>query len=107
MLDMPHAQLTRMIWIDARLVGRGTLNRADLMEAFGISVAQAATDLRRYNAAVNPGRLAYDRKAKVYRIASGSKPAFTTRIRLNVFHTVDIVREVQASRSKGSAHDAL
>lgn len=93
-LDMNHSQLTRMIWIDARLVGSGRLNRADLMEAFGISVAQAAADIRAYNVSINPGRMAYDRTAKVYRSNSGSKPAFKTPVRLNVFHAVRIVRDL-------------
>lgn len=93
-LDMNHSQLTRMIWIDARLVGSGRLNRADLMEAFGVSVAQAAHDIRDYNTCVNPGRLSYDRKDKVYRPAGGTKPAFRMSVRLNVFHSVKVVRDL-------------
>lgn len=97
-LGMNHAQLTRMIWIDARLVGNGRLNRADLMEAFGVSQAQAAVDFRAYNTSVNPGRMAYDRNSKVYRPAHGTKPAFKTPVRINVFYSVKIVRDLMGVR---------
>lgn len=90
--DMTHGQITRMIWIDARLVGDGRLNRSDLMEAFSISQTQAVLDIKAYNTSINPGRLSYDRTAKFYRPVRGTKPAFTTPVRLNVFHSVKIVR---------------
>jgi len=92
MAELNHAQLTRMIWIDARLVGVGRINRSDLKQAFGISMQQAALDLRSYGA-LHPGRLAYSRREKCYLTAARSRPLFATGTRLGVAHAVAIVAE--------------
>lgn len=89
---MTHAQLTRMIWIDARLVGSRTLNRSDIMTAFGVSIVQAAADLKRYQS-LNPGRLRYDRAARIYRTRTGSSPAFTASLRLAVTHAINAITD--------------
>ncbi|MDD8022403.1 MAG: hypothetical protein PHX82_04755 [Paracoccaceae bacterium] len=92
MAELNHAQLTRMIWIDARLVGAARINRSDIEQAFGISTPQAALDLRSYSK-LNPGRLAYSRREKCYLTAARSRPLFATRTRLSVTHAVAIVAE--------------
>lgn len=90
MAELNHAQLTRMIWIDARLVGVGRINRSDLKQAFGISMQQAALDLRSYGA-LHPGRLAYSRREKCYLTAAQSRPKFDTGTRISVAHAVAVI----------------
>lgn len=92
MADMTHAQMTRMIWIDARLVGAGKLNRSDIRAAFGISDPQANTDIRNYDR-MHPGRLSYDTRAKTYHPRPGSSPAFKASLRLTVMAAVSAVSE--------------
>ena len=55
----------RLEFIEFRLFWEGHVNRSDLIEAFGISVQQASTDLNRYQglAATN---MVYDKSAKTY-----------------------------------------
>ncbi|WP_283178151.1 hypothetical protein [Gemmobacter sp. 24YEA27] len=93
MADFTHAVLTRMIWIDARLIGAGTIGRQDLVRAFGISQSQAAIDFRSYRA-INPGRLTHDRQARTYRAAPGSLPAYPTALRVSVIHAVRMVMDL-------------
>lgn len=101
MLDITHAQLTRMIWMDARLVGAGRLNRSDIMAAFGISVSQVAADIQRY-AAINPGRLQYNRRARAYHARHASRPAFAPDARMAITHAVQIVMDRKSQM--GAAH---
>lgn len=46
--DLKHAQRERLIFLDRCLTWRGLANRRDLVERFGISMAQAALDFRTY-----------------------------------------------------------
>jgi predicted DNA-binding transcriptional regulator YafY len=65
----------RRLWfIDLRLFWERRINRADLMDYFGVSMAQASADLSRYQD-LAPGNLAYDKRAKTY-VAS---PTFRSR----------------------------
>jgi hypothetical protein len=93
MADLTHAQQTRMIWIDARLVGAGRLNRADIIAAFGLGVGQAVRDIRMYDQ-LHPGRLRYDRRAKTYHANRGTLPAYPADLRLTVVHAVEAVAQV-------------
>lgn len=72
-LKMPDAD--RRQWLLSELVSaKGYFNRVDLCEAFGISIPQASTDIRRFLTAF-PGLVEYDKTAKRYaRRALEAKP---------------------------------
>jgi hypothetical protein len=53
----------------------GRINRADIMERFGVSVPQASKDLSLYEEKA-PGNLVYDRSEKRYFASPNFKPAF-------------------------------
>ncbi|TIR49116.1 MAG: WYL domain-containing protein [Mesorhizobium sp.] len=65
----------RLEFIEFRLFWEGGINRADIMEQFGVSVPQASKDLSLYEEKA-PGNLAYDKRQKRYFPAPGFKPAF-------------------------------
>jgi predicted DNA-binding transcriptional regulator YafY len=65
----------RLEFIEFRLFWEGGINRADIMDRFGVSVPQASKDLSLYEQKA-PGNLAYDRHEKRYFAASGFKPVF-------------------------------
>jgi len=55
----------RLEFIEFRLFWEGSINRADLVEAFGVSVPQASKDLTFYQERA-PGNVEYDTRAKRY-----------------------------------------
>ena len=55
----------RLEFIEFRLFWEGLVNRSDLIDAFGISVQQASTDLNRY-LSIAPANMGYDKSAKAY-----------------------------------------
>jgi hypothetical protein len=59
-------QERRLEFIDFRLCWDGRINRAELVEFFGISIQQASLDIARYSE-LAPHNLEYDRSEKVYR----------------------------------------
>jgi predicted DNA-binding transcriptional regulator YafY len=65
----------RLEFIEFRLFWEGGINRADIMEAFGVSVPQASKDLSLYEEKA-PGNLRYDKKEKRYLASAGFKPVF-------------------------------
>jgi predicted DNA-binding transcriptional regulator YafY len=65
----------RLEFIEFRLFWEGGINRADIMERFGVSVPQASKDLSLYEEKA-PGNLVYDRRQKRYFAASDFKPVF-------------------------------
>jgi len=65
----------RLEFIEFRLFWEGGINRADIMEQFGVSVPQASKDLSLYEQKA-PGNLAYDKRQKCYVPAPGFKPTF-------------------------------
>ncbi len=65
----------RLEFIEFRLFWEGGINRADIMDQFGVSVPQASKDLTLYEEKA-PGNLAYDKSAKRYRAAENFKPVF-------------------------------
>lgn len=65
----------RLEFIEFRLLWEGGINRADIMEQFGVSVPQASKDLSLYEQKA-PGNLAYDKRQKRYFPATDFKPAF-------------------------------
>ena len=62
---MNFSRAMRMIWIDARLAVGGCLRRKHIMEAFGVSVAQASDDLRSFKR-LFPDLISYDLTTKCY-----------------------------------------
>ena len=65
----------RLEFIEFRLFWEGGINRADIMDQFGVSVPQASKDLTLYEENA-PGNLAYDKSAKRYLAAEKFKPVF-------------------------------
>jgi hypothetical protein len=63
----------RLEFIEFRIYWGGTVNRADLMERFDISLNQASGDLSRYQL-MAPNNLRYDKSAKCYRASAGFQP---------------------------------
>ena len=55
----------RLEFIEFRLFWEGSINRADLVEAFGVSVPQASKDLTLYQERA-PGNMEYDTRGKRY-----------------------------------------
>lgn len=65
----------RMEFIEFRLFWEGSLNRADLIDTFGISVPQASKDLSLYQERA-PGNVVYDKSAKQYVASEEFTPLF-------------------------------
>jgi hypothetical protein len=65
----------RLEFIEFRLFWEGGINRADIIEQFGVSVPQASKDLSLYDQKA-PGNLAYDKRRRRYFPAEGFKPVF-------------------------------
>lgn len=65
----------RLEFIEFRLFWEGHVNRSDLIDAFGISVQQASTDLNRY-LGIAPANMAYDKSAKAYVRSPDFTPVF-------------------------------
>lgn len=55
----------RLEFIEFRLFWEGSINRADLVETFGVSIPQASKDLTLYQERA-PGNMEYDTRAKRY-----------------------------------------
>lgn len=55
----------RLEWIDEISEIYGFINREHICKKFGISIPQASLDLTDFNK-IFPGRLQYDRSAKIY-----------------------------------------
>lgn len=64
--SMPYAKGQRLRMIDFLLAQYGTVNRAALVDFFGISTPQASVDFAEYIACA-PGNMRYDMSAKTYR----------------------------------------
>jgi hypothetical protein len=69
-------QERRLEFIDFRLLWEGRINRAELVEFFGISIQQASLDLARYME-IAQENLEYDKSEKVYRATGKFKPVLT------------------------------
>jgi hypothetical protein len=66
----------RLRFIEARLFWSGRINRADIVNQFGVSQPQASTDLRLYQE-IAPGNAVYDKSGKTYRSGDAFSPIFT------------------------------
>jgi predicted DNA-binding transcriptional regulator YafY len=65
----------RLEFIEFRLFWEGQVNRGDLMDAFGVSVNQASTDLNRY-IGMAPDNMVYDKSARTYIRGTEFEPLF-------------------------------
>lgn len=65
----------RLEFIEFRLFWEGGINRADIIDHFGVSVPQASKDLTLYEEKA-PGNLLYDKSAKRYMASPRFKPVF-------------------------------
>ena len=62
----------RLAWLERRAKWGGHIGRADLMEMFGISPAQASSDLQTY-IGMNPAALIYSTSRKRYEWVEDAK----------------------------------
>src|SRR5687767_13333924 len=65
----------RLEFIEFRLLWEGGVNRADIINMFGVSVPQASKDLTLYQERA-PGNVEYDKSAKRYVAAWNFQPHF-------------------------------
>jgi predicted DNA-binding transcriptional regulator YafY len=65
----------RLEFIEFRLFWQGGINRADLIDQFGVSVPQASADLSHYQA-LAPANIAYDGSGKRYVATDHFRPLF-------------------------------
>ena len=65
----------RLEFIEFRLFWEEHVNRGDLMDAFGVSVNQASTDLNRY-IGMAPDNMVYDKSARTYIRGAAFDPLF-------------------------------
>ena len=65
----------RLEFIEFRLFWEEHVNRGDLMDAFGVSVNQASTDLNRY-IGMAPDNMVYDKSARTYIRGAEFDPLF-------------------------------
>lgn len=72
--DLKHAQRERIIFLDQCLTWRGAANRRDLIDRFGISMAQAALDFRLYLDLSRKTPPIYDAGRKTYSPAPTHQP---------------------------------
>ena len=82
----------RLEFIEFRLYWEGRMNRGDLMEAFGVSVNQASTDLNRY-LRLAPENMVYDKSARTYVRSSFFSPLF---LRLDADRYLSELRSVRS-----------
>ncbi len=67
------AAAERLRYIERCAYWRGTINRSDLQRLYGLSSAQASSDLQRYTE-LNPGALAYNLRLKRYEGTAKMRP---------------------------------
>jgi hypothetical protein len=72
-LPSKWAMRERLMFLEARLFWAGRVNRADLIEQFGIQIAQASKDMTFYQA-LAPGNMVYDKSQKTYRASDRFAP---------------------------------
>lgn len=79
--DLKYAQRERLIYLDRCFTWRGSANRRDLVEKFGISTAQAALDFNTYLNIVQRNAPTYDLGRKAYFSSENHKPVFGANIK--------------------------
>ena len=66
----------RLEFIEYRLYWEGSINRKDLVNAFGVSVPQASADIKMYKQNA-PGNIYYDKSIRQYLVTSRFNPIFS------------------------------
>lgn len=82
--DLPFTVQQRMEHIERCLFWKGELQRADLVDRFGVNPAQAATDFSTYMA-IAPGNMDYNKSRKRYLPLPGFAPRFIQPTSLDEF----------------------
>lgn len=75
--DLRWGVKRRLEFIEFRLYWEGGINRADIIDFFGVSVPQASKDLTHYQDLAR-GNMDYDKREKRYVVAKRFKPRFFT-----------------------------
>ncbi len=78
--SLKYAQRERLIYLDRCLTWRGVANRRDLLDRFGISMAQAALDFRIYLELARETPPTYDPVRKSYIAADAHKPLVSSSL---------------------------
>lgn len=86
--DLPFTVRQRMEHIERCLFWKGELQRADIVDKFGVNPAQAATDFSTYMA-LAPGNMDYNKSRKRYLPLPGFLPQFIHPASLDEFVDVD------------------
>jgi hypothetical protein len=92
-----HRSRFRLVHIEKLAYWRGRLGRADLMDAYDLSTAQASNDFRHY-LELNPGSLKYDLRRRRYFWMPGAKP---------VLHVPDFARAAEELLGSEAAGESL
>jgi hypothetical protein len=91
--SIPLTVRQRLAHLERCLFWKGELQRADLVETFGINPAQAAADFRIYME-LAPGNMDYDKSLKRYLPAPGFSPEFIQPSSVDEFVVVQSSRVV-------------
>lgn len=83
-VDFPYTVRQRMEHIERCLFWKGELQRADIVERFGVNPAQAATDFSAYMA-IAPGNMEYNKSRKRYLPLKDFAPRFIRPTSLDEF----------------------
>jgi len=99
--DENWAARERLLGIERWLWWRGFVGRRDLIETYGLSAAQASSDLQKYQE-LNPGSMNYHMSRKRYEAAEGmgcvmGEPDFASAVR--VFLGAGLTGSVEGSSS--------
>lgn len=82
--DLPFTVRQRLEHIERCLFWKGELQRADIVDTFGVNPAQAAADFSTYMA-LAPGNMDYNKSRKRYLPLSGFTPKFISPTSLDEF----------------------
>lgn len=81
--DLKYAQRERLAYLDKCFAWRGTANRSDLIERFGVSPAQAALDFKAYLERATQTPPLYDAGHKTYLAAENHTSLFPESLHQN------------------------
>ena len=79
----------RLKYIESLLISRGSFNRGDIIARFGVSLAQASTDISKY-ADINGEGFYYDKSGKTYRKSDTFSPVFNGNCSSIVEYVADL-----------------
>lgn len=94
LMEVSVYQEIRLIWIDYHLSMGKALNRADLEEAFLLSAAGAANDIKKYKLRF-PENIQYDTRRKAY-FRKGPCSAYDFKVRKAVYEAQRLVKKAMS-----------